>query len=734
MLNDTHIPDSAKVDAQTAHTLLQFPKERKSGGMVFPSPVEGQTIHETPPAFVWLPPEEDTAHTVLYRITVWDAADNPVFCKEVYGNTCVPDQLLSAGAYTWDVEAPALGMVRGKEHFIIADDAIPFLRPTVDEVLAGIPCAHPRHLFTKNDIPEIVRTHTRELETLRRNIRRAYDDGLPEHPRFHTGDADALPYREYFGRFRDFCDRNLVACALGYHLLDGAEAEKAGQFAKKLFLCICDWNPLGPCALTGSWGDEIGLSCARCFPAVFDLVYPLLDDKQRSYCANTVAAYAEQCEARLSRLDYLKTPGDSHAGRLPAYLGEAALVLWGEAGQNPDTLRRWLSYALTVYGGPFPFFGTPDGGWAEGTFYSTSYTKWFLPFFSAVARFSGKSLFDRPFYRNFAHFLLHFALPDHEIHPFGDGYWCNPDSPEWPGFFAQNPFHIYAALSGLDEAKVYDRQLSAPKLYQLHLLDVFLPTEAIQTAPQAFHAACVTDADAFPDAGFISLHSCHTNPKTDLHLIARASKFGPGSHRQPDNGSFALFYGGNAFIAPSGYFGRAYGTKHHMQWLNTTKAHNAILIDGVGQSYRDFRHTAKIVSCGIDAKTQKRYAVLDMTASYPMLRTWQRTFSFTDDHTVVIEDTVLSDTAVTVTYPLHMLSEPSAFGQTITLTHGGYTMKIVPDAGCFASLLLSDRYDVDLNEGEPEAFHVTMPKQFHAYYETEQKKEHHLKVTFRICP
>lgn len=721
MSNDTH---SMYNDTHS------FQQERQNHWQVFPYPTDGVTVFENPPAFVWLPLPSDTDHHVPYTVTVAHADGTPFLSETVYGNTFVPTVLFDAGEYRWNITAG--DAVRSWEHFTVVENAIPFVRPTVDEVLAGIPAERPRHLFSCADLPKLKETRTDALDTLRRNIAQAYRDGLPARPMYHT-DESATPYREYFGRFRDFCDRNLVACALGYYLLDDAEA---GDFAKKLFLHICDWNPGGPCSLCGPWGDEVGLSCARCFPALFDMLAPLMDTKQRAYAAQAVISYALQCEDRLWKLDYMKNPGNSHAGRLPAYLGEAALSLWGEPGIDADMLRRWLAYALQIYGGMFPFFGTPDGGWAEGTFYSTSYTKWYLPFFSAVARYSGKSFFDRPFYRNFARYLLHFALPDHELHPFGDGYWCSPESPEWPGFFAQNPFRVYADISGLEEARAYDRQLSRQNLFSLHLLDVFLPTDALIrhdgfTSPP-------TDTDAFPDAGFVSLHSTRRNTAEDLHLMARASKFGPGSHRQPDNGSFALFSGGTALLCPSGYFGRAYGTRHHMQWLNSTKAHNAILVDGVGQEWNNHRHTAEIVFCGM--KDGQRTAVLDMTASYPMLTKWERTFRMTDSHTVVIEDEITADQPVEITYPLHMLSKPADSTaiesdvppMTLTVNRNGRHLRVTPDEGCFVSLTLSDRFDVDLNAGEPAEFHVRMPDQYHAYYKTDKKSKHHLRVVYRV--
>jgi len=700
-----------------------FPLERTEGIQVFPSPRDGACVPENPPALIWLPLPSDKKDSVLYRCTVTDEAGTVVFSCETVGNTAVPDMLFENGTYYWDVEDTRTGIRRGRQRFTVTDAAIPFLRPTADQVLAGLPPERPRHLFSEEDIPSILASRTEELETLRRNIVQAYRDGLPERPMFHT-DENALPYREYFGRFRDFCDRNLVACALGYHLL---KDEKAGSFAKKLFLHLCDWNPSGPCSLCGPWGDEVGLSCARCFPAVFDLLYPLMNEKERRYAGETVAMYAAQCEHRLSALNYSRNPGSSHAGRLPAYLGEAALTLYGTGIVPEDTQRRWLNCAITIYNGVFPYFGGADGSWAEGTFYSTSYTKWYLPFFSAVARYSGHNYLDRPFYRNFARYLLHFAEPHYEIHPFGDGYWCSPESPEWPGFFAQNPFRVYAQVSGLPEALACERKLAAPELFRLHLLDVFLPvfpTADSRTEP-------VSDADAFPDSGFVSLHSDHTSPDDDLHLMARASRFGPGSHRQPDNGSFALFCGGTALLTPSGYFGRAYGTAHHMKWLNTTKAHNAVLIDGIGQDYRNYRHTGEILSCGMD-EDGSRTAVLDLSASYPMLTGWIRTLRIIDKNTAVIEDEITAGHPVAVTCAFHTLSEPEAWENGFRISRGGHTMTAVPDAGQFVSRTITDRYDVDLNEGEPVEYHVVMPQQYHVYFETDKKKNHHICMTVHV--
>lgn len=603
--------------------------------------------------------------------------------------------------------------------------------PTPDAVFAGLPDERPRHLFRTADIPAIRAAHASELGTLRRNVELALSDGLPSPPLYHA-DSAALPYREYFGRFRDFCDRDLVACALGSWLLeDTALAQRAAAHAKRLLLAVCDWNPDGPASPDSPWGDEVGLSLARCLPAVFDLLLPRLTEAETAYVASTVAAYASRCERRILRSDYLHHPGNSHVGRLPGYVGEAALVLWGlprAARPVPESeLHRWLALALHIYGTLFPYYGGDDGAWAEGAFYSTSYTKWYLPFFALVRRCSPDAhLFSKPFYRNYARFLLEFARPDHENHPFGDGYWCTPDSPEWPGFFAQNPFRFYAALSGLPEAISLDRALAAPRLFSLHLLDVFLPEPPGPAAPPA----PPTNAVAFPDIGFASLHSDRAHPETDLHVLARASSFGPGSHRHADQGAFALFFGGTALLGPSGYFGREYGTRHHVGWTRSSKAHCTLLADGKGQDWHDPNATGRVVSCAEENGVST--AVLDLSAAYPQLSSWTRTLRVVDASTLVVEDRVEAPSPVRLTSALHSLSRPAADGRHAWLTRNGVRLDIEPDAEAFDTLELSDAYDIDLNEGVPEPYRVTMPPQHHLYYETPPRQAHNLRMVFRI--
>ena len=683
-----------------------FLKERDDVRQIFPAPEDGAVVMETPPCLSWL-----TQRAALpVTVQVYTAAGELFWQGETEKNYIVPEVLLPAGDYVWDVLAGEEH--RGPLHFTVAAQAVPFVRPRAREVFDAVPDVRPRHLFFKEDIPALLQRET-ELATLRRTVAVAMQDPLPRRPMFHR-DPEALPYREYFGRFRDFCDRDLVALSLVYALLQDAAA---GARARELLLTICDWNPAGPCSVNGPWGDEVGLSCARCLPTVFDLLYPLLDEKERLYVAQTVYTYAQQCEIRLKKLNYCRNPGDSHAGRIPAYMGEAALVLKGTGVCPEETLVSWLSQAFEIYGGIFPYYGTEDGGWAEGPFYASSYTKWYLPFFSAVRRFSGADFMCRPFYRHVTRFFLHFARPEYENHPFGDGYWCRSEDPEWPGFFAQNPLRVYAARFGPAAARALSAECeSRIDVFKLHLLDVFLPDGPVEE-----DAASDERLAIFPKAGFAALHSRFGAPD-DLCLLVRASRFGSDSHRHADQGSFALFYGGVSLVSPSGYFGRACRSNHHMGWTNTTRAHNALLLDGEGQFEWSLQAAGRIA--GAEVRADGGRLVLEVPHAYACGARWTRTIEMTG-HTVRVHDHVEAPQPVAVSFPLHMLACPTARGESIQLQRPGVALTARPVQGEWEAPEISDTFAVDLNDGVPEPYRVSMPPQYHVLWTTREKKTVH---------
>lgn len=678
-------------------------QRRTSPADIFPRPEPDEVLETTPPAFNWLPvPEADS-----YRVLVEDALGQTVLDVTTRRNALLLREALKPGAYRWDIEAQ--GRRRGWRSFQIAADALEHVPPTARQVLQAIPDRHPRHIYYPDDLPEVREAHPQALETLARNIDLAIDNGLPSRPDFHRQPDAAsrrLAYRAKFGGpHRDAVDRDLVACALGHLLLCDA---RAADHARRAILEICDWNPEGPCAVDGPWGDEIGLSHARCLPAVFDWTWDLFDDAERSYVQHTIAIYARQILRRLRKIDFFSHPGNSHCGRIPAYLAEAAMVLKGFV--DDAEAEEWLQYALDIYASFFPFYGGRDGGWAEGVFYGSSYVKWYLPFFLALERHTGFSFLHRPFYRRVSQFFMHFAPPGWEIHPFCDGYWCLPDDDEWPGFFAQNPFRVYAERFGPPLARRFLEELPPPDHYKLHLLDIF--TRPVDT-PKHLDAGPADHSRAFRDAGFVSIHSDLEHPADDTALLARASKFGTASHQHADQGNFAVVSRGRGLISPSGYFGAHYGTGHHSQWTKQTRAHNCILVNDEGQQANSHAAVGRIEFL----RERVRWAAtrLDLAAAYPMLRSYARLLVMVRPGLILVLDDIACDAPVGIAWLAHTLSPPDieAAGITVRRDPARMHMQLYSAEGAMAPPALSDRFETETNDGVPTQYHVQRRPQYH---------------------
>ena len=218
--------------------MRQLEQVRTAGGQVFPSPRAGEEMFESPPTFCFLYENGFQQYTVSVRREgriVWQGTTEKNFIN--------PDIILPPGRYEWNLTAE--DAERGWLPFSISEKAVQWLRPAPETIFAAVPEARPRHLFCKEDIPALLAEKSNAIDTLKRNITLALEHGMPVPPRYHR-DPGALPYREYFGRHRDFCDRDLVACALGHQLLSDARKFAHHRMHSAIICRPCASRPAFP--------------------------------------------------------------------------------------------------------------------------------------------------------------------------------------------------------------------------------------------------------------------------------------------------------------------------------------------------------------------------------------------------------------------------------------------------------------------------------------------------------
>ena len=220
--------------------------------------------------------------------------------------------------------------------------------------------------------------------------------------------------------------------------------------------------------------------------------------------------------------------------------------------------------------------------------------------------------------------------------------------------------------------------------------------------------------------------------KDCLAVMGRASRYGSASHSHADHGSFALFYEGVSLISPSGYYGSGYGTKHHYEWTNHSKAHNTILVDGQGMLTFSESSTGKVESCVQEGELFT--ALLNLNQAYGQIDSWTRRFTMdAAAKTLTVEDTLCSKEEHTLQWLLHSLGEPVAEGSKVMIERKGIRLTIEPLEGLLPEAEIKDEYDVKINEGARGQYNkLVLPKQYHMKWQTASAKIHRIAVKLTV--
>lgn len=88
----------------------------------------------------------------------------------------------------------------------------------------------------------------------------------------------------------------------------------------------------------------------------------------------------------------------------------------------------------------------------------------------------------------------------------------------------------------------------------------------------------------YKDAGEAVMHSDLANMENNLSLSFRSSRYGCNEHTFANQNAFNILYKGADVFRNTGYYIK-FATPHHMMSYRHTRAHNTILVNGIGQSF-----------------------------------------------------------------------------------------------------------------------------------------------------
>jgi hypothetical protein len=472
-----------------------------------------------------------------------------------------------------------------------------------------------------------------------------------------------------------------------------------------LIVDAAGWDPDAISSILAPYGDEVGLGLLRVGAEVYDWLYDLFTDQERTLVAGMVGARADQMIARLERSDYTFKPEGSHDGRLPGFLLEHAIAL-----AEDERAPAWAGYALKIIATNFPHWAGRDGGWAQGVPYGMAYNGRDAIPFHAWELATGHSVWTKPFYRGLPWFFYYSVSPIGQIMPFGDTEHQAVRPAQARTLLKYHGLRLRNARlrKWADEVRADNSEGRVDPFLDILLEDT--PIEPDNTP--------LPQDRVFTGVGWAALHSTLTEPADDFMVMFRSSPFGGVSHGHASQNDFAVMKGGRALICAGGERFPHHGTPFHNEYAQQSVSHNCVLVNSQGAVNRDGNRGGEIVNFS----TCDRFGYVSGEAAnaYDGLTRYHRHILMIRPSILVLIDDLIAPEPSRFEWLLHAFEkfEIDPSGQTVTSNRDGASLTGHLYASASLSLRQTDDWIIQPDEGYPTLTKPHPPKRWHFTAET----------------
>lgn len=316
---------------------------------------------------------------------------------------------------------------------------------------------------------------------------------------------------------------------------------------------------------------------ASAFINIYDAIYDKLSSAERTATEEQMMRVARfyypiYCGAQENHLF------DNHFWQQNMrVLFQIAYLIYNKVNYSGEAIEM-LEYYYELWTARAPASGfNRDGVWHNGTgyFINNVHTLYYMPLlYSYIAR---KDFLQHPWYQNAGRSLVYTWPPESRSLGFGDGSE-KADAPQrqraaFADFLARETGDAYAGWYAAECTKALRRDPDM-RLYRM-ASDRSYSTTLPATAEKMIW---------YKDAGEVVMHSDLSHTDRNLSLAFRSSTFASGSHTTACQNSFNLLYKGADVYRSSGYY-LNFSDAHNLMSYRHTRAHNTILVDGIGQPY-----------------------------------------------------------------------------------------------------------------------------------------------------
>ncbi|MCX6954615.1 MAG: DUF4962 domain-containing protein [Verrucomicrobia bacterium] len=560
-------------------------------------PADGASVPLNPPTFTWIAPANAVTYAVQWSASREFPSATTTTVEGIVWPTYTHDRAVAPGTYFWRYrladkkgEASEWSIVRRVE---VPASAATLPMPTLAQQRAKVPAQHPRLFLRPEDVPrlrELARgPEAKALAALKKSAD-AYIKAGPTPEPEHKGSArekDNAELVKYWWPNREQTEKacNEAETIAFVYLLTGDKTY--GEAARRWVLHLASWDPKGTTNFTLNCeaGKVMLYRPARAYDWAWDMFTP--EDRakiQAAFRARVLEAWNSGEVAK--GVGHLQRPYNSHGNRVWHKIAEAGIAWLDEIPEAP----QWLDYAVNKFYACYPVWSDDDGGWHEGVSYWAGYQSkavWWLQVAQSALGIDG---LKKPFFAQVGDYPLYLSPPHSPNAGFGDLSFRAITPPSFM------EYHVRARSVSGDggSAATWRWWTQAGGMTPNGGVLGFLYRANLPPLPAAKPPTDLPQSKIFHGIGIASLHTTLLDARDDVHFAMKSSPFGTPSHGHNSQNDFLLNAYGEALLVACTYRD-LHGSKFHYNWVHTTRAQNAVLVNGEGQIPHSVAATGQIV-------------------------------------------------------------------------------------------------------------------------------------------
>jgi hypothetical protein len=622
-------------------------------------PADGSAVALNPPSFTWIAPADAATYGVQWSTDATFPAGKTITVDGVAWPTYTHNQSLAPGAYFWRYRAANKSGVVTEWSTVrrveVPASAAVLPMPTRAEQKAKVPTGHPRLFLRPEDLPrlrELARGREAAAFAALKKSADAYIKAGPTPEPAHKGSArekDNAELIKYWWPNREQTEKacNEAETIAFVYLLTGDKTY--GEAARRWVLHLASWDPKGNTNFTLNCeaGKPMLYRPARAYDWAWDMFTPAERAKIQAVYRERVIEAWNSGEVQKG-VGHLQKPYNSHGNRVWHKIAEAGIAFLDEIPEAP----QWLDYAVNKFFACYPVWSDDDGGWHEGVSYWSGYQNkvvWWLQVAQSALGLDG---LKKPFFAQVGDYPLYIAPPNSPNAGFGDLSNRPITAPQFM------EYHLRARSASGDggHAATWRWWAQEKKMPLNGGFLGFLYHANLPPLPAAKPPSDLPQSKVFHGIGIASLHTTLLDSRDDVHVILKSSPFGSQSHGHNPQNSFQLNAYGDALIVANTYRD-LHGSKFHYQVVHSTRAQNAVLVNGEGQIPHSVASTGKIVREQLTSAYD--YVAGDALAAYGgrLTKAWRHTVLVKGPQPfVVLYDELVAPKPATFQFMLHALS------------------------------------------------------------------------------